>query len=234
MRYQFLKYTLLLASMCLLFVVRILTREMPMGYVATDLCVALVVMAGLSATCTRRKSRILSLVFGIPPLALTLWFHIHPAGQLNQAFILHRAAMSLFLGFIIITILQDLIEQREVRRDAIVGAFCGYILLGTLWTELYCWADLVVPGAFQPGAGISPHVPSDIRWDHLMYFSFVTLTTVGYGDITPSADITRLLACLEAICGQFYLGVLVAGMVGIRVGQLASAQPPKDANGPRH
>ena len=67
-----------------------------------------------------------------------------------------------------------------------------------------------------------------------MYFSFVTLTTVGYGDITPSADITRLLACLEAICGQFYLGVLVAGMVGIRVGQLASAQPPKDANGPRH
>lgn len=54
----------------------------------------------------------------------------------------------------------------------------------------------------------------------MQYFSFVTLSTLGYGDILPMTPLTRILACLEAICGQFYLAVLVAGLVSVRVGQL--------------
>ncbi len=232
MRYKQWKYSLLLATICVLLLVRLFLRAMPLGFVAIDLSVGAVVVAGLSAACTRKHSRIMALVLAFPPLALTALFHIAPSERLHLMFILQRATMSLFLAFLIITILQDLIEQREIQRDAIVGAFCGYVLIGALWTEMYCWADLVIPHAFQPNDGLDQHIPSDIRWDHLLYFSFVTLTTVGYGDLVPTSTVTRLLACTEAICGQFYLAVLVAGLVGIRVGQLASARPPSDDDDP--
>lgn len=230
MRYKQWKYSVLLATICILLLVRLFLRELPLGFVAIDLGVGAVVIAGLSAACTRKHSRILAMILAFPPLALTMWFHFVSPERLHLTFILQRATMSLFLGFLIITILQDLIEQREIQRDAIVGAFCGYILLGALWTEMYCWADLVVPQAFHPNDGLGSHIPSEIRWDHLLYFSFATLTTVGYGDLVPTSTVTRLLACTEAVCGQFYLAVLVAGLVGVRVGQLASARPSPGGN----
>lgn len=232
MYYRQWKYTLLLVAMCTLLVVRLLTQEMGLSHLLIDLCVGIVVLAGLSAACTRNHSRILAMLFSAPPLALTIWFHFESPERLHLIFILQRAAMSLFLGFIIITILQDLIEQREICRDAIVGAFCGYVLLGALWAEMYCWADLVLPHAFHPDEQTNLQVTREVRWDHLQYFSFATLTTVGYGDIVPAATTTRLLACAEAVCGQFYLAVLVAGLVGIRVGQLATDRSPVESDRP--
>lgn len=219
MKYADWKYTFLLISMVLLFVMRIETDRTSIGIVVTDVCMALVVLAGLCAACTRRHHRIIAVVLGLPVFLLTAWSQFESPVS-HQTFVLMRASLTVFMGFNVLTILQDLIDQRTITRDTLVGAFSGYVLIGAMWTEMYCWVDLVVPGAFSVSENLQTVTGS--RWNQLVYFSFVTLTTVGYGDIVPTSLPSRLLACFEAICGQFYVAVLVSGLVSIRIGQLTS------------
>ena len=212
--------------MFLLLAVRLTTEGLAIRHLATDVCTAVVVLAGVSAACTRKHSRVMALILGTPVLLLTVWAQFETPGVSHQTFVLMRALMTMFLGFTTVTILQDLIDQRKITRDTLVGAFCGYVLIGATWTEMYCWIDLVAPNSFSIAATEPPGPEIDIRWNQLLYFSFVTLSTVGYGDVTPASPLTRMLACLEAICGQFYLAVLVAGLVSIRVAQLSAMKPP--------
>ncbi len=82
-------------------------------------------------------------------------------------------------------------------------------LLGTLWAVAYSLVDAVSPGSFT---GFSPHGGQvwDSEW---LYFSFVTMTTLGYGDMSPVSATARALAYLQAVFGQFYVAILVAGLV---------------------
>jgi hypothetical protein len=83
------------------------------------------------------------------------------------------------------------------------------------WGVLYSMLDGVWPGSFEVGSRLAEHVRGDHSRTHLFtYYSFVTLTTVGYGDVTPLSTPARTCAWLEALTGQFYLAVLVAGLVG--------------------
>ena len=97
---------------------------------------------------------------------------------------------------------------------------CGYLLLGIIWSLLYCATEMASPGSFVmsvPGQDHRAAAPLD-RSD-LSYYSFITLATVGYGDVTPTTQLARTLAWTEAITGQFYLAILVAGLVGFKVTQ---------------
>ncbi len=106
--------------------------------------------------------------------------------------------------------------------DTLFGAVCGYLLLGIIWSLLYLAVETTSQGSFsvpaQAAADTANVQPS--RGD-LSYYSFITLTTVGYGDITPTKPLVRTLAWMEAVAGQFYLAVLVAGLVGYKVAQAA-------------
>src|SRR5204863_7015600 len=99
--------------------------------------------------------------------------------------------------------------------DSIYGAFCGYLLVGLIFGHLYRCLEALSPGSFHGNADFMAHV-QDERYTHflLVYFSFVTLTTVGYGDITPASEATRGLAVVEAVIGQFYLAVLIGELIG--------------------
>ncbi len=102
-----------------------------------------------------------------------------------------------------------------VTMNHIVGALCIYLLLGVVWAVLFAFVQLVDPAAFEY-AGRTPGDPIE----HLLYYSFVTLTTLGYGDITPVHSVARTLAYLEAVVGQLYIAVLIAGLLGRRVADL--------------
>jgi voltage-gated potassium channel len=97
-----------------------------------------------------------------------------------------------------------------VDWNKIIGSFCVYLLLGIIWATLYMMLAALRQGAFNglPAGSWHETLPS------LLYFSFVTLTTVGYGDITPISPLAHFLALMEAVIGQFYLAVLVASLVG--------------------
>ncbi len=124
-----------------------------------------------------------------------------------------------FFAFALYGILRA-IFIKQVSGDAILGAVCGYLLLGIVWSLLYYAVETASPGSFQlpppRDAGVTAQ-----RLDRgtLSYYSFVTLATVGYGDVTPVTPLARTLAWIEAIAGQFYLAVLVAGLVGFKVTQ---------------
>ena len=124
-----------------------------------------------------------------------------------------------FFVFALYGILRAILVK-QASGDAIFGALVGYLLLGTIWSILYSAVEMAFPGSFcMPApASTTAAVAAPGRGD-LSYFSFITLATVGYGDVTPTTPLARTLAWIEAIAGQFYLAVLVAGLVGFKVTQ---------------
>lgn len=134
----------------------------------------------------------------------------HPAAPLARGVFL-----AVFMGFTAGTILHDVLRAESVTWDKIQGAICAYLLVGVGWAFLYSVVRLVEPAAFtfaDPAAA----APS-ARAEPMIYFSFVTLTTLGYGDILPSTPTARTLCWLEAAFGQIYLAVLVARLVGLHI-----------------
>ena len=96
--------------------------------------------------------------------------------------------------------------------NTIIGALAVYLLIGLIWATLYLLALEFFPGAFN---GIEPEIWSD-NFSNAAYFSFVTMTSLGYGDISPALPITRALAYLQAIVGAFYMAIVVASLIGAR------------------
>lgn len=120
-----------------------------------------------------------------------------------------RIAILLFLLLAVWASLKQVLYSNEISFNRVVGAICVYLLLGSIWSVVYGMLEQISPGSFT-GAGLETAAGSDIRW---MYFSFITLTTLGYGDITPVTNTARVLVYSEAIFGVFYMAVMVAGLV---------------------
>jgi hypothetical protein len=120
-------------------------------------------------------------------------------------------------AFILFTIIQILIfiyGHQEVSRDIIVGAAVVYLLMAIMWSFIFGVVETLHPGSFNMPQG------QDIEASRsFLYYSFVTLTTLGYGDITPVTSLARSLCILEAVIGQLYLVVQVAWLVGVHVSQ---------------
>jgi voltage-gated potassium channel len=109
---------------------------------------------------------------------------------------------------------------RHVSGDAVFGAICGYLLLGIIGSLLFFAVEIAWPGSFHlPAPDGGPHESGELNRGVLTYFSFITLTTVGYGDITPATPLARTMTWIVAVSGQFYLAILVAGLIGFKVSQ---------------
>ena len=104
----------------------------------------------------------------------------------------------------------------RVTMSRVLASLCAYLMIGLVWAEVYAAVAALSPGAFNVPQGW-PQVGSGELVTMAVYFSYVTLTTLGYGDITPATETTRSLAVTEAIVGQLYLTVMVARLVGLFV-----------------
>jgi len=102
-----------------------------------------------------------------------------------------------------------------VDANRIVGAICIYLLMGLIWALMYLFIAQAIPGSFN---GIEQHVWYD-NFANVAYYSFVTLTTLGYGDISPVAPIARFLVYMEAVVGVFYMAILVASLIGVGINE---------------
>lgn len=125
---------------------------------------------------------------------------------------LHIYSMMVIFAFLLLasySAMRQVAIGNDISPNRIVGAICIYLLLGVMWSIAYAVTEHLQPGSFRGLAeGVSASGSRD--W---VYYSFVTLTTLGYGDITPLTQTARSLSLVEAIVGQFYIAVLVAGLV---------------------
>lgn len=112
---------------------------------------------------------------------------------------------NLFLVFLVGSVILDLMRHSSITIYSLIDALNGYFLLGMLFASLVAFCELYIPGSFTSNSD------SDVE---LMYYTFITLTTAGYGDITPNLPIAKSLSMLIAVAGQFYVAIIVAIIVG--------------------
>lgn len=211
------KFSVLLAVLMLLNALRIATATAIHSRFAIDLLGTAFLLVATLSLCIEKKSRVIALTLGVPAVVLSLVGNLMSIQTESNVLLIGRAISVFFLLYMIGIVLQTLLTQPTVTRDSLAGAFCGYLLIGVMFAEGYCLADGLHPNSFQINSA-NPDWQDDPlrRWFTLQYFSFTTLTTLGFGDIVPVAPLTRGLALWEAVCGQFYLAVLVAGLVNLR------------------
>ena len=129
---------------------------------------------------------------------------------------LHYLQLCIMLGFFVLTAwlaARQVLFTGSIDANKVVGTVCIFLLLGIIWAILYPLVAEAVPASFN---GLDSAKWQD-NLPHLAYFSFVSLTTLGYGDITPALPVARFLAYLEAIAGQLYVAIVVASLVGARI-----------------
>jgi uncharacterized membrane protein len=121
------------------------------------------------------------------------------------------ALLALFVFLLLVTFntLRQVAVGNDISPNRIVGAISVYLLLGVMWSIGYGLIEYAQPGSFK---GLT-ELLSPLWSPDWIYYSFVTITTLGYGDITPLTQTARSLSYAEAIVGQFYIAVLVAGLV---------------------
>jgi voltage-gated potassium channel len=115
-----------------------------------------------------------------------------------------------------VAILAYVVRGGPVNADKIYGAICVYMLIGYAWTFIYALLDEIEPGSFGILAGVGPNDYAG-RVMYLRYFSYITLATVGFGDVVPHTPTARTFVVLEAIVGQFYLVALIGRLVGLHI-----------------
>lgn len=131
---------------------------------------------------------------------------------------LSLCSYTLFLLLTISLATRQVTRSGTVDVNSIIGAICIYLLLGLIWAFFYLFVNILIPGSFNVQISGSAYV----QLQDFLEYSFVTLTTVGYGDITPVRETARALSTIEAILGQFYIAILVAGLVAAFITQKKS------------
>ena len=232
------RHTVLLLAIVALFAVRPFLGDTGGAAIVFSLAMLLVLVMALlnvqvddlvgereALLAQRRRRRFVGWVFAALAVTERLWMFFAPNPHL---LLVGSCSWLLFFSFVTWSQLRSLLKQREVTSETISMSISIYLLLGLSWGLLYIVIFTRHPEAFSFA---TPRVSDMHTFPILMYFSLTTLSTVGFGDITPLTLPARYAAVAEAITGQFYLAVLVARLVGIQMSRTAT--PPAVERGTR-
>ncbi len=189
----------------------------------TDLVWTAVLIFAVSSVSEKRRLLLVFSVLAISAISAMWYAYWFPGYSIAVA---ANLIDLLFLILVVAAILAHVFSSRRITRETIAGAICAYLLIGAMWANVFSIVENVTPGSFadnsiEADAASGPEPIRD-QANRFTYFSFVTLTTLGYGDITPLTQPAKNLAALEAIFGQLYLAVLIARLIGQQV------QPDKE------
>ena len=157
-----------------------------------------------------------------------LTFLLIVGAQITDNILLQYLALLAILMFFFLSCciaVYDVLFGGVIDFNRLIGAGCIYLLSGSLWGIVYLLLNVVAPGSF---VGMTAESWTE-QLNEFTYHSFVTLTTLGYGDLTPAAPVARTLCYLEAVLGQMYLTVLVAALVGLHLAGRRSVFSPGPA-----
>jgi hypothetical protein len=180
----------------------------------------LVLLSGFLAIGERRRAIVWAILL-VTPALLGKWVDHWAPGRLPAVTFMLPAL--LFIAFVIAHLLRFILRARRIDSEVVSAGLAIYLMLGLLWAFGYILVARLIPDAFAFGTG--PDSSHSMKGFTALYFSFSTLTTVGYGDISPVSGEARLLAVMEATTGTIYVAVLISRLVS-----LYSASTPAAGN----
>ena len=162
----------------------------------------------------------LLLTVGLVLTIITQWTSLISQSSGNTEFIIGLVSAIILLLIVIIIIIRDIISRDEIIIDAVFGSISAYLLIGVTWALVYYITDTLVPGAIfvnteVPGQALQLSGKSDFGFYN--YFSLVSMTTLGYGDLIPAHPTTRAMATYQAIFGQMFIAILVSRLVAMHL-----------------
>jgi len=209
----------LLASLIFLIFLYPFFGETATGEILLAFLNIIILSAGAYVVAFNIRIRTVAIGFAILAAAITF------ATVISHDTLLFRLSCFTLVGFyifVIVHILHYVLVREPVTADKLHGAIAVYILMALLWAYLYSLVESVQPGSFSLGE--HPVVGDPWRYYDLLFFSFSTLTTVGYGDIAPLSSHARMLSILEQLIGIFFVAVLISRLAGIYPPHLPTAR----------
>jgi len=180
-----------------------------LGKFMVDLVLSILLLSGAVATKRSRTLTVLVVLLTVAGLVVH-WTGVY-VPKFSHPVLEPILLLACLLAFAVITLIQ-VFRPGAITLHRVLGAIAAYLLIGLMWSYAYFLADMVIPGSIHPTAATQEMVSPMARY---VYFSFTTLTTLGYGDIVPLHPIARTLAVCEALIGQLYPAVLIAGLLGM-------------------
>jgi len=208
------KYGMLLSAQLLLSFISPLFSHTSYARSFIDLGISAVFITAIFVISNTKRHLIIGLMLMIPTLTLTWGIKLY---QVDHMALITLVGSTLFFCYIAGLILVDIFRTKMVTLDIIAAGISVYLFFGNICGFMFAIIGHVDPNAFSIPETTASYLGNLDNLSSAMYFSFVTLTTLGYGDITPINDFARSLAFLEAAMGQIYLTVLIASLVGVHI-----------------
>src|SRR6476620_84067 len=200
----------LLVALALLFFFFPFVEEVKGGDVIVSILLSLVLLSAVLAVADRKAVFFIALLLAIPATAGRWISHFRPDLVPPPVFLVAGLAL---IAFVVFNLLGFVLRAPSVNTEVLCASISAYLMLGLIWTMAYWLVDQLTPGgafSFNTHAG-----KQSMNGFNAFYFSFITLSTVGYGDITPLSRIARWLAATEAMTGLLYVTVLIARLVSL-------------------
>lgn len=211
-----------LVALILFFVAAPFVELFRNGLVLELALMTLVLVSGVLAVGKSRRTLVLASIFVTPALVARWSYHLRPDVVSVEYFLVSAL---LFLIFLILRFIAFILRAPRVNSEVLCAGLSTYLMLGLLWSFAYRLVAEIDPHAFAITVSAIPNEP--IVGFKAIYFSLITLSTVGYGDIVPVSNIARMLSAMEAIIGTLYITVFIARLVALYTSQ-ASAPDTRD------
>ena len=222
------RFATLLATLVFVLLLTGFTSREYMGLPSLQLLFSAVFVAGVYAISGQRHVLIVGTAIALVALVTTWWRQVPThAGALIA--IADYATDVAFFGFVAFVVARAVLAETRVTGDTIYGGISVYLLIGLIWVVFYSAIESFAPGSFVLGDVPVAQLAGGTRvtpwFREFIYFSFVTLTTLGYGDIRPTTDVARVVSTAEAVVGVMFVAVFIARLVAL---QLVQAQSGDD------
>ena len=199
-----------LAALVLMCIAAPFEEQLSDGNFIEVIMLTIVLLSALPALSGRRRALVWAAILVTPALVARWVNHLWPD---SVSIMFYFIPAVLFLAFVVANLLLFILRAIRIDSEVLCAGMAGYLMLGVLWAGAYVLTAHLVPGAFLFGS--SPTFGEEMKGFTSLYFSFITLSTVGYGDIAPASSVARMLAMMEAITGTLYMAVLVARLVSL-------------------
>lgn len=215
----------MLLSFFLLIIFPLVEQQNPKLMIAVEIIFNMMLLAGIYLVSPNKQMVIIGtfvILMALSIIGFNQWI------QSKSLFLTGMGLECIILALTCYSIIRHVLSYKRVTADKIYGAISAYLLTAILWGMFYTMIEIASPESFKFNHGLIIHTPTiylhRLYFSQFLYYSFVTMSTLGYGDIVPIGGYARLLASLQCVFGQLYVATLVARLVGLQISHMHEPQ----------